>query len=196
MGVALAFLRIAWPYLLSIAVVLGIYAWDNNRCNSACTRQKALVAEAATTISSLKGSIAKGNQDAAEERARLEAVSKSAAADASVRLAAAQVVADNATADATRLLAANRDLLRRIALPNVVRDAYNAGIRQQAGSGTDTGQVSAQSGSSATAPLTLDEYATVCTQNAIAQNHTADDYDALYEYTEKLWNAYQRKESQ
>jgi len=37
--IALAILSRIWPYLLGAGVLLGLYTWDNNRCNAACVKQ-------------------------------------------------------------------------------------------------------------------------------------------------------------
>lgn len=183
-----------WPYLLG-AVLLGIaYYSADHWCNAACHKQTDLVADGEKTIGLLKASITKGNEEASDERARVELASKSAAAAASVALAAAQVRADDAESAAAKLLAANQPLLHSITLPSVVLDAYIAATGQPE-SGTNSSAIPPQGRASGN-PLDLAKYAGVCTRNASTLNKTADDYDALYEYTTELWNAYQRKVSQ
>jgi uncharacterized membrane-anchored protein YhcB (DUF1043 family) len=146
----------------------------------------------ANELSKLKADVITANNAARIERERSELAAKSAAAAASVALSVARVQAENADTESRRLLAANYNLLHGIGVPGGVRDAYNAGIRLTPKAATDPPGV--QPTGTTSAPLTLDVYAGVCTENAVNQNALADRYDALYTYTKSLWAACNRKE--
>jgi hypothetical protein len=134
--------------------------------------------------------IARIERERKADNERDAAILRSSIAAASVRERANAVERDNAAAEAARLLAENRDLLRRISLPGGVRVAFDtAAAGRGDGKPADVRPDTGRPASEGAAPVDAATFTETCVADVEAHRLLADQYDRLYDYASKLYSA-------